>query len=359
MRFCEKLLSVACLFVFAAFNSALGNAQLSTSVGGSVSEPLDTNLNGLSSTVAPIPSSTIEPGANSLLTPDERVLPYDAIGASIIATPLSPAVTQSYVVSRVPFQVDNSLRDASIVTGLHPAQPVNIVDIIARKSQGSGFSSAPQSLSLSNVGTLSTQSLRSMLGKSASELNSTSINQQSFWRVGSALPVASTLNPTDQPPQTSIQQSEKVLNRDKKPGDQAESTFGPQPVEHVQDSSRSPLEKTPVDNQDTVDLSAGPFDNLEKKSFLSPDITATPSQYRGSRKTGMTSFSDRTQSEPFMRRQAELSELRTMRQMKDQKTTGTDSRSKKQIPSIGQARKPRWHNPILQQMENEASSARR
>jgi hypothetical protein len=184
---CGKLLTTAFLFALAIFCISLGNAQRSSSLGGSVSAPPDTNLSGLTSTVAPIPSTVIEPGANNFLTPEEHVSPYDAVGASIIATPLSPAVIQSYVVSRVPFQVDNSLRDASIVTGLHHVQPVNIVDIIARKSQGSGFSSAPQPLSLSNVDQMSTQSLRSMRAKSASELNSTSINQQSFWKVGSAL----------------------------------------------------------------------------------------------------------------------------------------------------------------------------
>jgi hypothetical protein len=349
MRFCGRLLAAARLFVFVTFYIALGHAQLSTSLGGSVSEPLDTNLNGLSSTVAPIPSSTIEPGANSLLTPDEHILPYDAIGASIIATPLSPAVTQSYVLSRVPFQVDNSLRDASIITGLHPAQPINIVDVIAGKSHGSA-----------NVGALSTLSLRSTRDKSASELKSTSITQQSFWKVGSALSAASMLNPIDQLPQGPIQQSGKFLTRDAKQKSQNESRFGiHQPVEHVEDSSRSPLEKMPVDSEDTVGLSASPFDNLEQKSFLSPDITATPSQYNGSRKRGMTLFSDRAQSESFMHRQAELSQLRPTRQMKDQKTAGTDSRTKKPVSSIGQATKPRWHNPILQQMENDTSSARR
>jgi hypothetical protein len=109
----------------------------------------------------------------------------------------------------------------------------------------------------------------------------------------------------------------KILNRDKKPGDQAGDIFWPQSAEHLQDSSRNPLEEMLVDNHYTVDLSGGPFDSLDRRSFLSPDITTTPSQYRDSRKTGMTLSSDRTQSEPFLRRQAALSELERIRQMKD------------------------------------------
>src|ERR1700758_5129408 len=124
-----KLASTVCFPALAMVYSAIACAQLSTSL----SQPLDTNLNGLDSTVAPTPSTQIESGANNLMTLDEHILPYDAIGASIVATPLDPSTTQYFAISRMPFQVDSTVKDVTIITGQHPRSAINLVDVISRR----------------------------------------------------------------------------------------------------------------------------------------------------------------------------------------------------------------------------------
>ncbi len=358
----RKCAANICLLVPVIFFATIASAQLSSSVGGSLSDPLDINIYGPDSSVAPTTSSTIEPGANSLLTPDEHVLPYDAIGASIIATPLSPAVTQSYAVSRVPFQVDNALRDASIITGLHTAQPSNVVDIIARKAGKQGASSLPQS-SWSTGGTSSLSSIASLRGKSTLGLNGSSITQQSSWKAGGAS-AALIINPPDQVLQTGQQPGNALKDtngpnlQNKNQNDQSEHNSGPQP-EKARDYSRSPLEKLAADDQDPIiDTSASPFGSLDKKSFLDPDITSISSPHKAPTGGAATSFTGRTQSGSLMQKSSGLLDRGAKPRTRDRGISNTMSRSTKLSPDTGHAEKPKWHNPILQQMEAEANSVR-
>jgi hypothetical protein len=351
----RKCAADLCFLVPVLFFTMLASAQLSSPVSGSLSEPLDTNIYGLDSGVAPTTSSTITPGANSLLTPDEHVLPYDAIGASIVATPLNPSLSQSSAVGRLPFQVDNSLRDASIITELHSGQPGNIVDSINRKSIKLG-ASQPQS-SWSTVNSSSRSSLGSLPGISASGLSGTSMRQRSFWSVGSTS-AALRINPPD--PSPTSQQSGKALKdtngislQDKKLSGQSERDSGPQP-EKARDYSRSPLEKVAAD-QGSIDTSASPFD-LDKRNFLNPDITSASSPHKTSMRGTSTSSTSRVQSGSFARRSSGLLEQRKTPDARDRRASNNASRA----TNLGadQVGKPKWHNPVLQQMEDKANSAR-
>ena len=357
----RKCAADICGLVLVFFVTILASAQLSSPVSGSLSEPLDTNIYGLNSNVAPTTSSTITPGANNLLTPDEHVLPYDAIEASVIASPLNPSLSQSsYVVGRIPFQVDNSLRDASIITGLHFVQPGIVVDYIARKSAKMGASTLPQSSWLN--GSTSTQSsLESLRGQSISGLVGSSISQPSSWRAGGSS-AAMMINPPDQFMQTS-QQSGKALKdmngislQNKKQSDQSGQDSGPQP-ETARDYSRSPVEKAPTD-KGSVDTSASPFGDLENQSFLSPDITSPSFTHKAPTRGTSSSFTSRAQSGSFTRRSSRLLEQEKTLGTRDQRISNSMSRSTRLYSGAGQMEKPKWHNPVLQQMENEANSAR-
>jgi hypothetical protein len=353
----RKCAADLCFLVPVFFFTMLASAQLSSPVSGSLSEPLDTNIYGLDSGVAPTTSSTITPGANNLLTPDEHVLPYDAIGASVVASPLNPSLSQASVVGRLPFQVDNSLRDASIITGLHFVQPGIIVDFIARKSAKPGVPALPQSSWL-NESTSTQSSLESLRGKSISGPVGSSMSEQSSWRAGGTS-AALILNPPDRSLQTS-QQSGKSPKGTKdislqKQSAQSGHDSGPQP-EKARDYSRSPLEKTAT-GQDSVDPSASPFDRLDTQNFFNPDIISTSSPHKASTKGMSTSFTSRAQPGSFTRRSSGLPERRMTPGTRDRGISNSMARLTK-LSETGQVQKPKWHNPILQQMETEANSAR-
>lgn len=346
----RKLAANTCLLLSAILFTMLASTQLSSQVGGPVSAPLDTDLNGLNSNVAPIPSSTIEPGANSLLTPDEHVLPYDAIGASIVATPLNP-VTLSNALSRVPFQVDSSLRDASIITGLHPAPTGGIVDIITRKSAKSGASSLRQSSRLNF--SASTQSSLASLHGNSSGFNSSSTSQQSFWRVGASSPVVQ----ASQQSGTASSDINELSLQNKNRVSQAGYNSAPRGKKE-RDYSTSPLEKVATADQGSTDTSASPFGGLDQKSFLDPDITSPVYPHKASTRRAATLFTGRSQSGSFTRRSYGFPDRGTKLGMRDRGTSNKMSGLTNLSPGTRQAGKPKWHNPILQQMEAEANSVR-
>ncbi len=167
-------------------------------VSGTLSQPLDSNL---FDSKAPAPSATVEPGANSLMSTDEHVLPYDSIGASLSATPISADITQYNALSRIPFQVDNSIRDATLATGLHTQIPVNVVELIGRSAARTGSSSSLQT-STSLVNPFSTSAASSLEGKSAligSGLKLGANAPVSSWRIGS-MGSALAIDPLPPPP---------------------------------------------------------------------------------------------------------------------------------------------------------------
>jgi hypothetical protein len=355
-----------CLWALCLLSTAFAGAQVSSPLGGSLSQPLDSNSNGVESSVAPFPSSEIEPGASSLLTPDEHILPYDAIGASLEATPLSPSLIQYDLLTRVPFQVDNSLRDASVVTGLHTPAPITIVNEISRKPGQSGFPPSLQlpasTFSRSPMNQLALPAEQTLPG--ANNVLPGAPYQQSSWTVGSTafVPTIDPLQPsvhTNQAPEQPVTSGRNnTLLEKKKPKDQIEKNDSvSQAAEQTQDYGKSALEAFTIKDQGSVQVAPSPFESIDKNSFLNPDIVLAASHRNASarRRTGTSST---TQSRFSTRAESEHLGPETNRLMRDQGVTRTESRLMKESSSAKQAKKPRWHNPILQQIDSGPNSVR-
>jgi len=426
-----------CLAVLGILCTTFAGAQVSTSLSG----PLDSNLSGLDSNVSPIPTNEIVPGANNVGTPDEHILPYDAIGASLAATPLSPAITQYNAIIRVPFQVDVSLRDSTILTGLHQQVPTNVVDVIGRSSARSGSSSSIESkINLTTSGTSPLQGGPALQGGSWTAGGS--IIPASSWRAGS-MGSAAAMNsmlpaPTTQPPTSShlvgedASSPQTVMEKSKtgdkttshlvgedasspqtvveknKTGDKTTShlvsedasspqTVGEQSntggkatsqqVDKPQDYSRSPLEKVESslgENPDATQSSASPFRQLDQGSFLNPDVTLShpstssyhssssyqsTSSYHSSSSYQSTSsyhssssYQSTSSYHSSTRRQSSILNARKNLIVGNSRNSGNrlnpsisndEARLMRQT-SRDQAKKNKWHNPILQQMEDNA-----
>ena len=358
-----------CLAVLGILCTTFAGAQVSTSLSG----PLDSNLSGLDSNVSPIPTNEIVSGANNVGTPDEHILPYDAIGASLAATPLSPAITQYNTISRVPFQVDVSLRDSTILTGLHLQVPTNVVDVIGRSSARSGSSSSIESkINLTTSGTSPLQGGPALQGGSWTAGGS--IIPASSWRVGS-MGSATAMNsmlpaPTTQPPTSSHlvgedASSPQTVGEQSNTGGKATS----QQVDKPQDYSRSPLEKVESslgENPDATQSSASPFRQLDQGSFLNPDVTlshpSTSSYQSTSSYHSSSSYQSTSSYHSSTRRQSSILNARKNLIVGNSRNSGNrfnpsisndEARLMRQT-SRDQAKKNKWHNPILQQMEDNA-----
>ncbi|QNI33814.1 hypothetical protein H7849_07825 [Alloacidobacterium dinghuense] len=389
MKFHGRKLSTAlCVALLAIACTRLASAQLSTSVGDSLTLPLDYNLDGLNSAVAPTTSSAIEPGATNLMTPDEHQLPFDAIGASIVATPLNPSVTQLFTVSRVPFQLDSSIKDSTLLTGQHPRMPIEIVESVTRKTNGMGFSSDSLKTAASSFGrslpTL-TLSLSPLSGTQpgATGVPSPIIYPQSSWRAGAG-GVSSVLasNPaqivghTRQP--SSLSENSDVsgatIHRDTTQENASVNTSSllstAPSVDTRINTSRSPLETVTSLNPDSSSKLADPFGSFGEKSFLNPDITLSTlhrNSTKGTRTSGNArsafASSTQTRSQFSTLGQSEFARSRsgingTNLSTRESAITGAESR-RMQSFSEQQAKRPKWHNPILQQMEDAKSTGNR
>lgn len=345
------------------------NAQLSTSLGGGgpLSAPLDSDLNGLDSTVAPIPSSTIEPGANNLLNPDSRELPYDAIGASIDATLMSPSATQFYplLLSRSAYQLDTQQKDATRFTGLHTQIPANIIDVITRKPEWLGSSAVASSFAqkpaFSANSLLARFSQGSRSARQLSEMRgnlSGTLGQQSS--VGGSTPIGGSATSPAMPDslqlsqgtaQMQMRQSANANNRNDlllgngatpKSGGRTSSSHL---VAEPDKPDISPLESPSFGNLPTMTVGESPFENLSQGNFLTPDITRIARPRYGREKGG--TFSDRARSENSTVLQSGF----PLSGMKNQEISPGASRLMKLSSSKKVERGPKWHNPILQQME--------
>lgn len=358
MKLNIKTLSArACFWALPLLSTAFAGAQLSSPSGGTLSQPLGSNSNAVESSVAPIPSSEIEPGASSLLTPAEHILPYDAIGASLEATPLSPSVIQYNLLTRVPFQVDNSLQDAYVVTGLHAPATINIVDEIRRKPDQLGFAPSLQppasTFSLSPMNQLALPAEKTLSG--ASSVLRSAPYQQSFWKVGSTVfgPAIDPLQPTLQTNQSPGSPVTSALNNTllkKKQKDQIEKNYlASHTADQPQGYTTSPIEAFAIKDRGSVDMAPSPFVSLDKNSFLNPDIIlATSGRNASARRRASSATQLRVGSEHL---EPEASGL-----MRAQGVTRTESRLMKESSSTKQPTKPRWHNPILQKMDNDPNS---
>jgi hypothetical protein len=316
-----------------------------------ISGPLSQNLDqGLNSNVAPAPSTEIEPGANNLLTPDEHMMPYDATGASIVATPLNPSTPQ-LLVSRPPSQLDGTVRDVTWLTGQHPQTSINIMEVISKRFKEVGLSPSPQPAVSSFNG-----SARACLG---SPLEGTPTEAS---RTLPSEPESSQTIQSDGQASTSDKSAAAhVMKERTHHGDKNEERggFRSSSAQPPRDFSKSPLEAFASEGQGSVDPAPSPFERFDQKTFLNPDITSTSSSRNPSTRGARTSLKARTQSELSTRSRSDLSELRRTAEMaKDRGVSRAELRLLKQSSSSEQTKRPTWHNPILQQMETGTNSAR-
>ena len=390
-----------CFAMLGTLCTIFAGAQIS----GSLSQPLDSNL----SAVAPTTSTEIEPGANSLLTPDEHVLPYDSIGASLNATLLSADVTQYNTLSRMPFQIDNSIRDATLATGLHTQTPINVVELIERSAVRTGSSSSLQTSS-SLVNPFSTSAASSLEGKSAlmgSGLKSGVNTAASTWRIGS-MGSSLAIDPLPPPPtppaplklvgEETPQGNEKATGQSgsgnvsgnrygsgsanasgsryssrsgNRPGSGSGNgsgsgsgqDAGSSPADQEQDYSRSPLEtvtSSSGSSEGETQNSSSPFKQLGQESFLNPDITsASPRPRTSSSSYQSSSYQSSLRSSSMNSRKSLLSGHSLSSENSENGTnpriSPDEARLMKHNLSDQRSKRKKWHNPILQQMEDNAN----
>ena len=397
-----KIKNLSAIFwpgLLALICTASASAQLSTTLGDNFSLPLDNNLNGLDSAVAPGIVYEVAPGALNLMTPDEHLLPYDAIGASIVATPLNPSVTQLFVVSRIPFQLDNSVRDSTMLTGQLPRLPIDIVETLRRRTGNTEFGSLSPKLPASTFSSalpsrnaLPSLSPVGMTPPGGSSILSRTVYPQSSWRAGSgnSANVAAELDinsaqiqstqPSGQVSDSNSSGASHLLDQERSNRSAMYANGSPlsenrrqaypsgsQLSQQPSDNSRSPLESVAVMGTDSAGLSENPLESFGQKSLLNPDITLA-AQRRSSTKKTRTSlntraessswqspspFAARTQSDPLRSRRTPSGSIMAMREAD---VTRADARRMKQSSIGQQANKSRWHNPILQQMEGESAA---
>ena len=382
-----------CFAMLGTLCTIFAGAQIS----GSLSQPLDSNL----SAVAPTTSTEIEPGANSLLTPDEHVLPYDSIGASLNATLLSADVTQYNTLSRMPFQIDNSIRDATLATGLHTQTPINVVELIGRSAVRTGSSSSLQTSS-SLVNPFSTSAASSLEGKSAllgSGLKSGVNTAASTWRIGS-MGSSLAIDPLPPPPtppaplklvgEETPQGNEKATGQSgsgnvsgnrygsgsanasgsryssrsgNRPGSGSGQDAGSSPADQEQDYSRSPLEtvtSSSGSSEGETQNSSSPFKQLGQESFLNPDITsASPRPRTSSSSYQSSSYQSSLRSSSMNSRKSLLSGHSLSSENSENGTnpriSPDEARLMKHNLSDQRSKRKKRHNPMLQQMEDNAN----
>jgi hypothetical protein len=335
-------------------------------VSGSLSQPLDSNL----STVAPTTSTEIEPGASNLMTPDEHVLPYDSIGASLSATPISADITQYNALSRMPFQIDNSIRDATLATGLHAQIPINVVELIGRSAARTGSSSSSLQSSSSLINPFSTSAASSLEGKSAligSGLKVGANAPVSSWRIGS-MGSSLAIDPLPPPPtppaplklvgEETSQEKGKTTGKSgsgKGSGSGSGKDAGSSPADQDQDYSRSPLEAVTSSSgglEGGTQNSASPFKQLDQENFLNPDITSASSRPGTS---PSSSYQSSLRSSSMNSRKSLLSGHSLNSQNGTNPISPDEARLMRHNLSEQRSKRKKWHNPILQQMEDNAN----
>lgn len=360
-----------CFVMLGMLCTTFAGAQLS----GSLSQPLGTSRSAAAATT----STTIEPGANNLLTPDERQVPFDAIGASLDATPLTPYVTQYNALGRMPFQADNSIQDATLATGLHSHLPTNVVEIIGRTQARTGSSSSLQS-SNSPMNSFSINSASSLEGQSALMgvgMKSGENAPVSSWRIGSmgSMLAIDPLPPPPEPPaplklvgEDISQTKKKKTGEDDKNNNNKNNSnknsnknnnntdIGLQQADQLQDYSRSPLEAvtSSENSQDGTQSGDSPFKQLNQESFLNPDITSASSRPATSSSLRQPS---ETRSDFTNSRQSLLSgHSLNSNNVTNPPISRDQARLMKHDLNERQSKRKKWHNPILQQMEDNANA---
>ena len=359
-------------------------AQLSAPLSSGVSGPLDQNLNGLDSEVSPIPSTEVVPGANNLMNGDEHTLPFDSVGASVFSTTMNPFTTTSTVVSNAQSQVDGLLKDSTHLTSGSSllSSGRSSTGILGSKSTpfaASSPSSLPAAkLTISaSIFSISTKAAKENSGErgekvqglslpmsNGSNLSSTRVNRAN---ATSTVEDTNSGSASDRDSDTGKGSTAKkrragtihTANRESS-GDQTS------PDQQPRDFSISPLEQTQrygdQDQSSSSSKDKGHFRSLATSSFLSPDIFSSTLQPRQA-----TTNQNQLSNEQKLYGMHDLSSSQLRAAMRKQKRTGGVKDTSSQLGGIGQLsqtrsqrrlqrqQRPKWHNPILQQMENSDS----
>lgn len=343
-----SLVQMLCVAMLGLLGVSFAEAQLSTSV----SQSLDSNIYGQSSNAAATPSTEIVPGANNLQTPEEREKPYDAIGASVVATTLDPTVTQYYKLSRIPSQVDGSVRDETQLTGQHQQSPINVIETMNRRP--SGFESSTQLQTSSYPDRASASLTAGFSGNTISLANGYAgqgTAQTSSWGAGSSpvlplsalLPSAVVHAASSTPTVIGTPQSGLLVNSQ---GGSTADQLQPQ-MQQTTDYSRSPLEApqpSAYGNQTAANSTSSPFKDLNQTTFLNPDIVHATSHLRNNRQ-------ERTRLAENQNGNA-LGRLNAAAPNATSNLSRSQMRLLRQKQASGMTRRPKWHNPILEQMES-------
>jgi hypothetical protein len=377
----------------------------------SISGPVSQNLSQSNTTVAPTSSTEIVPGANNLLNPDDRKPVPDSTGSDIRATTMSPIDVTSYVVGSSATQVDGALKDSSNLSGSL------LQALIGRLGKGQAGTNSALATSTANSfsSTLHAENLSSFTVSTTK--NALPSNQPgetaigSSWRVGTSSSslsagmlagingnkTADNINKSNQPSvpgsvsdNASMENEPKTLKVvgeqdtvEKTAAARSERAPGKIASSHVRSSaapsasadangdatqalksSQSPLERADISEQDSekVKEDAGPFKNLASENFLDPDIFAKTVQ-NGSSTYSSSTRNQRNENQSSSRLDRLRSSSRRSRREGEERTSATDdqfdqtrtmSRSERRLQK---ERRPRWHNPILQQMEEENTAS--
>ena len=348
-------------------------AQLSGSLSNGLSGSLDQNLNGLDSSVSPIPSTEIVPGANNLMNVDAHSLPFDAVGGSVLATTMNPSTTTSIVVGNVQSQVDGLLRDSPHLTSGSPLVALSRLSATGLASKSTSFTvSSLPSLPLAKSSTASAFSISAKENKEKGQGLSLPTGNNS--NVGfDPTGTAGTIGPTTGTDATvSDDKSDRSSDTDKtstikkrRPGTiqtakKKDFVNQDSPELQPEDFSRSPLERAldTADQEQTSSKNTGPFRNLNTSSFLNPDIFSSSSR-SGQATSSRQQFSN--QQKLYGMRNLNSSQLRAAirKQKQAGDVQGTSSqlgvirlRSDRSERRLHKQKRPKWHNPILQQMES-------
>jgi len=367
--------AIACVAVLSA------QAQYDT-LSDPLSDPIGANLALSDTTVAPSSSGIVVPGANNLLEPDERVPLLDATGSTLVSTRMTPANRGSLAVSKTSSQVDGALKDSLILAASQQALSSGVSGSSALQGATSSSATASSSFSTGRLGVSSSSSFSVASNRGMSTSENAALN--SSWRVGTktnAIPdllaariSAATVKTTnsnsktddsttmaplkvvgagDLPTQTSTAGSsgaDKARDRNAAPSREPSSKT------KERDFSKSPLERqieSTTDDQDPGDVS--PFKSLGTTSYLAPNIfsPSTPSMPSGNQEQSFTGNQSATNNLLSSAQRSRKRRKATGTTQLDSTESSIETKSERRLQRM---QRPKWHNPILQQMEDGSST---
>lgn len=323
-----------------------------------VSAPLSTPLDSTASSVAPTTSTEIVQGAGNLMVTVTRTPPMDATGANIFSTAMNP-FARSDATSQTPSQLDGALKDSILMTSIG-SQGAPGAASSHRSQQLPGVASASMTSSFSARSASSSAAAK----RTGTDNLSTGDNAQgSSWRPASrSISVHADIAPgagqgTEAAKPFSIageQSSRKTGTTGKTAQDgktQAKSRTQPLQAGQQQDARGTSSETSHFSwdhQQAEMERSTGdatPFKDLDNSSYLNTNIFA-PATSAQPLSSGTKSYYSR-RPESRKRGTAAASRLSALNETGMQRQAielRRAERSRRQP-------KPKWHNPILEQMD--------